>query len=910
MRQAFIIIVFYLLISLNLRAQEAVRINFDYTELDFRGFVSRAESTTGLKFFYKDEWVGNLKSGDVPGATSVQDLLNRLFEGESLYFFIDEAGNVVITKSFQVKTGNVPDDADKKFIAPSEFYDSGEKGKVSGNVVFEIGNPSERTKPGSVPLTGYITNRDTKEPVPGVTVYVQKLQTGAISNEYGFYSITLPRGGHLVQFSYIGMKEKSVSINMNSAGEMNVEMNSVLIPLKETVVTAQRSMTLQRFEVGLEKINITTFKLMPSLMGEADLLKSVLMLPGINTVGDGSAGFNVRGGSADQNLVLLYGAPVYNTTHFFGFFSSVNSDIIRDATMYKGGIPGRFGGRLSSVLDISAKEGNRNKFAGNAGISPVTTHLMLEGPIIKDKLTYLLTARTTYSNYLLHLIDNPALNNSSASFYDVNGKITWDASKKDKIDLNGYYSNDAFRFNSDTVYRYSNAVASARWRHFFNSRFFSMVTVYNSSYNYDISSEGTPTEGFSLTHKVNTTGAKGDFNLYQGRHEMNFGAELMYHNILPGKYYPAGDSSLVVPDKIDNESGIETAIYFEDKYSLTDYLSVNAGLRFSSFSAIGPASVMIYEPGYSKSISTIADTLQYGNGEIYQTYGGPELRLSMNFKLSTRQSLKLNYNRTRQYIHLLSNTTAISPTDTWKLCDYYVKPQIGDQVALGFYNVFSDLKIEASAEIYYKYMKNVVDFKGGTSLIMNRNVEKDLVNVNGKAYGIEVMMKKTEGRLQWTLGYTYARTWLRSTGTYSDEIINGGDWFPSNYDKPHELIALFNFLMSRRFSFSANYTYSTGRPITYPVTVYYIDGLLMTHYSDRNKYRVPDYSRLDISWRISGNLKSKKIAHPNWIFSIINVLGRQNVYSVYFRNEDNSVKGYKLSVFGQAIPSVTFNFDF
>ena len=894
----------------NMQAQEGIRITWDYAGLDFREFTVKAENATGLRFFYKDEWISDLRPGDFQGIVFLKDFLDKIFEGKSLYYFIDEAGNVVITKSFAVRVDNRTDPVDKNFIPPTEFYDSQDDGQLSGNVVYEIGNPAEKNKPGSVLLTGYITNRDSKEPVAGVTVFVQKLHAGTISNEYGFYSISLPRGGHLLQFSFIGMKEKFISINLNSPGDFNVEMNSVLIPLKETVVTAQRSMTLQRFEVGLEKINITRFKLMPSLMGEADLIKSVLMLPGINTVGDGSAGFNVRGGSADQNLVLLYNAPVYNSTHFFGFFSSVNSDIIRDATMYKGGIPGRFGGRISSVLDISAKDGNRKEFAGNAGISPITTHILLEGPIIKDTLTYLFTGRTTYSNYLLKLIDNPALNNSSASFYDLNGKISWDVNKKNKIDMNGYFSNDAFRFNSDTLYRYNNTIVSARWRHFFNSRLFSVVSLYNSSYNYNISSEGTPTEGFALTHRINTTGAKGDFNYYQGRHEMNFGAELLFHSVLPGKYYPAGDSSLVVADKIENENGLEGSLYIEDKFSLTDYLSVNAGLRISSFFAIGPASVMIYDPEFSKNLATITDTVRYGKGDIYKSYAGPEFRLSMNFKLSTKHSLKLNYNRTRQYIHLLSNTTAISPTDTWKLCDYYVKPQIGDQFAIGIYNVLSNLKIEASAEIYYKYMKNIVDFKGGTTLIMNRQIEKDLVNVNGQAYGVEFMMKKSEGRLQWTLGYTYARSMLKSTGDFSDEIINSGEWFPSNYDKPHELIVLFNFLMSRRFSFSANYTYSTGRPITYPVTVYYLDGLLMTHYSDRNKYRIPDYSRLDISWKISGNLKSRKIAHPNWIFSVINVLGRQNVYSVYFRNENNSVKGYKLSVFGQAIPSISFNFDF
>jgi hypothetical protein len=904
------LLVLTLLLSSLLYAQDERKITWDYKDLSFREFVDKAENILNLKFFFRDEWVKDLKPGDYPGISSLTELLDNLFRDKSLFYFIDESGNVVITKNFAVKVSETPKAGNKNFIAPTEYYDSQDKQKLSGNIFLDIGNPADRYKSGNVTITGYITNRDTKEPVAGVTVFVQKLSTGTISNEYGFYTLNLPRGVHLLQFSFIGMKEKQINVNLYGSGEMNIEMNSMLIPLKETVVSAQKNVIFQRYEVGVEKVDITSFRLLPTSMGESDIIKSVLLIPGVQSVGEGSAGFNVRGGSSDQNLILLYGAPVYNSSHFFGFFSAVNSDIIRDVTLYKGGIPGRYGGRISSVLDITSKDGNRREFAGNAGISPITAHVMVEGPIKKDTCTYIVTGRTTYSNWVFKLIDNSALKKSRASFYDLNARITYDINKNNKIDVSSYLSHDAFKFNSDTIYSYDNNIVALRWRHFFNSRFFSLLSLNNSNYNYEVESESTPEEAFILSHRVNSTGFKADFNWYQGRNEINYGADVTRYSVLPGSYLPSGDSSLVIPKTIQREKALETALYIDDKYVLTDYMSINAGVRFSSFFAFGPRSFMQYDPDFTKSRSTVIDTLNFKSHELYKTYLGPEFRISLNFRTGPRSSFKINYNRTRQYLHLLSNTTSISPTDTWKLSDYYLKPQVGDQYALGFYQMLFNNSLETSVELYYKQIQNMLDFKGGTNLIMADNIEKDVVNVKGKAYGLELSIKRDEGRVRWSLGYTYARTFLKSIGKFSDEIINKGEWFPANFDKPNDLIATFNFLFSRRFSFSANYTWSTGRPITYPVATYYMGDMLLVHYSDRNKYRIPDYMRLDLSFKLSGNLKSHKIANPHWIFSVYNLLGRQNVYSIYFKNEKKFVNGYKLSVFGRAIPSLSFNFDF
>ena len=893
-----------------LKAQEDYEVTGNFSGLSFNEMAAKVESQLNVKFFYKEQWVKDLHVSDNSRCTTLRCLLDDLFAGKALYYYIDPSGNIVITANYAVKVSAVPASTGEKYMAPTEYGSSEGSQVASGSSYIEVGNPAEKNMSGNVTLSGYISNKDTKDPVAGVTVFVQKLSAGTVSNQFGYYSIKLPRGAHQVQFSFIGMKNKVVNVNLYGTGELNVDMTSVLIPLKETVVSAQRSMILQRYEVGAQKVNITSFKLLPTSMGESDIIKNIMLIAGVQSVGEGSAGFNVRGGSAGQNLILLYGAPVYNSSHFFGFFSAVNSDIIKDATLYKGGIPSKYGGRISSVLDIGTREGNRQKFGGSAGISPITTHFLVEGPIKKDTCTFILAGRTTYSNWVLGLVQDPSLKNSRASFYDLNGTLTYDINSNNKIELSAYMSHDAFRFNSDTVYSYDNRIVALKWRHFYNSRFLSTFSLNSSSYDYNISSDKVAGEAFNLAHRISSTGFKSDFNLFLGRNELNFGTDFNFYSVLPGSYQPLGDSSLVIPDMIERERALEAAAYVDDKFVLNDVISINLGMRFSSYFSFGPNSVMIYNPEFSKSISSIVDTVNYGKGKIISKYAGPELRASLNFRLSEKNSLKLNYNRTRQYVHLLSNSTSISPTDTWKLCDYYLKPEIGDQFALGFYRLLFNGSTEFSVETYYKTIKNIVDFKAGTDLVMDKHIEKDVVDMKGKAYGLELVLSRTAGKIRYSIGYTYSRIFIKSLGVFSDEVINGNRWFPANYDKPNDLVVTFNYLFSRRISLSANYTYSTGRPITYPVAAYYIGNKLLVDYSERNKYRIPDYSRLDVSLRVGGNLRSHRIAHPNWTFSVYNLLGRENIYSIYFKQEGNRVLGYKLSVFGRAIPSVTFSFDF
>jgi hypothetical protein len=899
-----------LFLASNLLAQKNYMITWDYNDLSFKEFVSKAESWLPVRFFYKDEWVTDLRLSNYISCKTLSCVLDSLFKGISLYYLIDDSGKVVITKYYAVKILDKPSENQNNYIPQTSYTDSWKDQQTTETAYVEIGYAADRNKPGKVIVSGYVTNKDTKEPAAGVTVSVQNLSIGAITNEHGFYSLALPRGIHLIQFSFFGIKEKKINLNLNGTGLLNVEMNNTTIPLKEVVISSEKNTPIQRFEVGAVKINMASFRILPTSMGESDLLKSLILVPGVQTVGEGSAGFNVRGGSADQNLILLYGAPIYNSSHFFGFFSAINSDIIKDVTLYKGGIPSRYGGRISSVLDIESKEGNRKEFAGNAGISPITTHLMVEGPLIKDTLTYMLNGRTTYSNWILGLIKNPSIHNSRASFYDLNGTMTYNLNRNNKLNLSSYFSHDYFRFNPNTEYSYDNNIFALKWLHFFSTNFFSAFSINNSFYKYDILNQETQIEGYILSHQINTTGFKADFNWIQGRNEINFGLDLNRYSVLPGSYKPSNDSSLIIPNTINKERAIEGAMFVDDKFALTDYLSISTGIRMSSFYAFGPQKVFLYSPEFTKSNLTIADTLNFRNGKVITKYAGPELRASLNFKITDNTSIKINYNRTRQYIHLLSNSTAISPTDTWKLCDYYLKPEIGDQFALGFYKVLFRNSSEISAELYYKQIRNMIDFKGGSTLTMLENIEQDMIDLKGKAYGLELALKKKVGKVRFDLNYTYSRTFVKSIGSFRDEIINSGNWYPANYDRPNDLVITFHYFYSRRLSFSADYTYCTGRPTTYPISTYYVNDILLINYSDRNQFRLPDYSRLDVSFKVSGNLRSHKIAHPNWIFSVYNLTGKENAYSVYFEKVGNVIEGYKLSIFSRAVPSLTFSFDF
>lgn len=887
------------------------RVTWDYAGSSFEEFVSQAESQLQVRFYYRVEWTDGLTVPDFGVAPLLNDLLGRIFAGKAIFYFIDENGNIILTKDFTVKTFASETRTSDSWLPIRDSADAQERTVASEYLVFDIGNPAEKGRQGNVSITGYVRDKISGEPLRGVTVFVSELAKGTATDANGFYLVNVPRGTYNLKFSYLGMKETGVSTRVYGSGALDVEMAEEYISIEGAVVTARKSDALRRLETGLEKINMATFRLMPSSLGETDILKNILLLPGVKTVGEASQGFNVRGGASDQNLILLYGVPLFNPSHFFGFFTSVNSDIIKDLHLYKGGIPARYGGRLSSVIDILPRDGSNTEFSGNAGISPVATHLLLDIPVVKEKLSALIAARTTYSNRVMAMVDYPLLNKSKASFYDFNSRFVWTPDEKNSLELSGYLSNDAFRLNSDTTYGYSNNIISLKWNRSLHGKAALSVMAANSHYKYDVSSIETVEKAFYLNYKINYASVRGDFSMPAGNiHDLNAGIELGHYSILPGDLQPASGSSLIRPETIERERAMENALYLEDRMKLSERTSLSIGLRYALFSAFGPKTVMLYIPGLPRSSSAIIDSVSFASGKAYKNYSGPEYRVSFNYMISNSSSVKLNYNRTRQYLHLLTNSVSISPTDIWKLSDYYVRPQIADQYSAGYYLTIPWNNIELSAEIYYKPIRNMIEFKGGTVLTMNETIEKDIINVEGKAYGAEFMFRKSVGKITWHLSYTYSRILLRGTSEYDSESINGGNWFPASHDKPHDLSMSINYTVTRRLNFSLGYVYNTGRPITYPVGVYQSGETWLIHYSDRNKYRVPDYSRLDFSARLKGNLKSKKLMNPSWTFSCYNLLGRPNVYSEYFVMDGQTVRAYRLSVFARPIPTLTYSFDF
>jgi len=663
--------------------------------------------------------------------------------------------------------------------------------------------------------------------------------------------------------------------------------------------------------MGMQQLNIKTIKQIPTVFGEADVLRAILTLPGVTSVGESSTGFNVRGGAADQNLILFNDATVYNPAHFFGFFSAFNPDVVKTAELYKSSIPEKYGGRLSSVLDVTAREGNKKKFQGSGGVGPITARLNLEGPIDSGRTSFIASARTTYSNWLLRSIDNDMLNNSTAGFTDANLIISHEINAKNNLYFSGYISDDRFRLGNDTLYKYSNRNANLKWKHNFNNKITGVFTGGIEHYQYAISSDANKVNAYRFNFDVGQVYAHADFDyVISTKHHVDFGFSTIRYKIQPGTLEPNSDQSLVAKNAVEKEQGWESAIYAGDNITISDKFSATAGLRLSMFNYTGPHSNYMYAPGKPRNENTITDSITYNKGEVLKTYIVPEVRLTGRYTLSENASLKFSFNTQAQYIHALSDTSAISPTDIFKLSDQYIKPQKGSQYSIGYYQNFKSNTIEASVEVYYKSMQNYLDYKSGATLVLNPHIETDVINAKGKAYGAELLIRKTAGKLNGWLSYTYSRIQLKTDDLLAERPVNDGAWYPADYDKPNVVNFIGNYKMNHRFSISLNMVYGTGRPITLPVAEYYYGNSYRVLYSDRNVYRIPDYFRTDFSMNIDGNHKIHQKIHSSWTIGVYNFTSRNNAYSVYYQSENGQIKSYKLSIFGAAVPFITYNFRF
>ena len=917
MKKALILLVLFFCLSSFSQQDTIVTIEINSSNLTEA--LNQIEKQTGYTFFYKKKWLESyaISVNEKFEKATITDLLKFIFKETNLNFYLNET-QIILTENSVIYNKVATDFIEKKdlntiaikpvLIQETQKSDTNKDEKNDDLIV--IGKESVSKQKVLYEISGYVLNKKNETPVTEANIRIQnKIIT--TTNDKGFYKMMLPYGKHAIEIEASGYKKINLTVVAYGKGTKNFNLNETITELNEVIIEAASDKNIKSTTSGVTSINMEEVKSVPMVLGERDILKVAATLPGIKTTGEGSAGVNVRGGKEDQNLFLLDNATVYNPSHFFGFFSSINPYVIKNAEIYKGSIPAEFGGRLSSVFDIKSKDGSTEKISGEGGIGPVTSNLTINLPVFKGKSSILVGGRATYSDWILKALDNNELKNSKASFYDVIVKYNHEISKKTNIESTIYYSKDNFNLTSDSIYSYSNRVLALNARHTFNSKNRAEFGLTNSEYKFGIEYSSDNLKSFDFGFKVNETKliVKGIYE-YSNKHKFTYGLNSTLYNINPGTLNPTDENSLLEYQSTQKEKGLENAIYIADNIILNKKLSVNIGVRFSSFTALGASTQREYSPNAPLNDQNVVNEITFKNNEAIKTYNGFEYRIALRQLLTETISLKLGYDTNYQYLHKLSTNTTQSPTDTWKLADLNIKPTYGQQISLGIFKNFNDLPYEISLESYYKKSSNFLDYKIGAELILNDHIETEVIQGEGKAYGIELLIKKTSGRLNGWIGYTYSRTLVKLDSQHVEEVVNNGKYFPSNFDKPHDLSAILNYKFTKRYSLSTNFIYQTGRPITYPIGSYEYGGAQYTLYSDRNKFRIPDYYRLDIGMNIEGNHKLKKQAHSFWNISIYNVLGRNNPYSIYFVTEDGKIKGYKTSIFAIPIPTITYNFKF
>ena len=751
-----------------------------------------------------------------------------------------------------------------------------------------------------VSISGTIKDNATGETLIGATVRIKELpQSGTSSNSYGFYSLSAPPGDYTLIFTYVGYETilKQVSLHKSQAIDIKLGATNALT---EVVITSNRPNNDQIVSpvMGVEKLNMAQINSVPVVLGEKDILKTITLMPGIKSGGEGSTGFFVRGGASDQNLILLDEAPVYNASHLFGFFSTFNSDAIKDVSIYKGGMPAEYGGRLSSVLDVKMYDGNNKDFTVQGGLGLIASRIKVEGPIDSGKGSFMVSARRTYIDLFAKLSSDSTVKGSSLYFYDVNAKANYHFDSNNAIFISGYFGKDVIGLANAFGINWGNTTGTLRFNHVFSPKLFSNTSLIYSNYNYVIQSFESG-NSFKATSKITDLNFKEDFQYSASdSHRIKFGVDVIHHTITPGNVSSATDNAN--PISIEQRYGFENAAYVSDEWKASDRLTILYGVRLTDFSLLGPGSFNTYD-----AAGNVLTTKTYSSGQVVKNYFNPEPRFSASYQLDSVSSVKFSYNRNTQNIHLLTNSTSSSPTDLYVMSSNNIKPEIADQVSTGWFRNFNDNLFEFSAEVYYKWLQNQIDYKNGAQLLVNQNVESQLVYGSGRAYGLELFLKKKYGRFNGWIGYTLSKTEDKFAA------INNGSYFPARQDKPNDLSVVGIYQLTKRWSLSSTFVYSTGNAITYPTGKYEVGGLTTFSYSGRNGYREPATNRLDIGATLEG--KQHKKFHSSWTFSIYNLYGSREPYTISFRDSKtvpNTTEAVETSIFATPIPSVTWNFKF
>lgn len=769
----------------------------------------------------------------------------------------------------------------------------------------------------SYTINGKIADKSNGETLFGVSVFLKGTVIGVVTNEYGFYSLTAPKGNYTLTISYLGYTEINTEIILDKNQKFDFEINEFTTQLNEVVVSAEEPerVLLRKPEMSVSKLNVKTVKQMPVVLGEVDIIKSLQMLPGVTNNGEGSSGFHVRGGAADQNLVLLDEAIIYNTSHLLGFFSVFNADAIKDIKLYKGGIPARFGGRTSSVLDVRQKDGNSKNFAMTGGIGIISSRLALEGPMFKEKGSFLIAGRGSYA----HLFLKAAGEDNGANFYDLNLKTNYNLNEKNQLFLSGYFGRDDFEIGESFTSSYGNLSGNLRWNHIFNDRLFSNLSLIYSKYDYDL---GIAVEEFDWVSSINNYNIKYDLKYYASdKFKLDFGASGIYYDFDPGQIRPTSETSSINPLSLDRNKAFESALYINAEHKLNDKLTVQYGLRYSLFNRMGGQAMSDYADDKPVVYNSLLDIYErgtqigetnYGKSETIKKFGNLEPRASLAYQLNDFSSVKAGYSRAAQYIHLLSNTTSVTPLDVWTPSGEFIKPQLSDQFALGYFRNFDDKMYSMEVETYYKTTDNRIDYIDGSNLIGNNTIETEVLNGESRAYGLEFLVRKNEGNFTGWFAYTLSKSEQRTLGgNAGGPGINNGEWYNTAHDRTHDFSLTAAYQLNDKWSFGTNLVFQTGRPVTYPNGQYTYEGLSIASYSDRNSDRLPAYHRLDVSATYKPNRKPDKRWKGEWVFGLYNVYNQKNAASISFgQNVDTGAnEATRTAIFG-IVPSVTYNFKF
>jgi len=777
---------------------------------------------------------------------------------------------------------------------------------------YALGDSTATPPTAPLRLSGRITEARSGAPAIGAAIAIPGTPIGAAADENGYYELELPAGRHELLVQYIGFQTVLLDLSIYASGSFDLSMEFQALSLGEVVVEATADdRNLSTVQAGVEELSPTTIRKLPSFMGEADVVRSLTLLPGVNTVGEGAAGFNVRGGNIDQNLILQDGAPIFNSAHALGFFSIFNADAIEGVTLFKGNIPAQYGGRSSSVLDIDLREGDRREFHGKGGIGFVSSRLLLEGPTVPEKGSFLIGGRASYSDWILRSVRNPDVRQSSARFHDLTAKIDHQFGDRTRVGVTGYHSFDLFRYSDEFGYDWSNLLLSGYWSQLYSDRFSSELTVAFGSYDTrQFDPEGN--DAFNLYGGLEYYRVKQNF-VYQptDAHLLHLGAEWQFQDTYPERIEPGNEESTRAPREVEKDQGHELALYLNDEWTLTPALTLSLGLRWSFFLLTGPRTVFRYAPDQPRLPSTITDTIVYGAGERIQQYGGLEPRLSLRLRLSAQDAVKFSFNRLRQYAQLVSNTTVATPVDIWQLSTPYVPPLISDNLSLGFFHNWGDNTWEASIEGYYRWMDHLLSFRDLADLLLNEHLETELLSGRGRAYGLEFSLRKRLGSWTGWFSYTYSRSLAQVAGDFPETTINGGRWFPAPFDQPHQLSMVSKWQFNPKSSLTVNFVYNSGRPVTAPVGGYFLGNTYVPNFSDRNDFRIADYHRMDLAYTYDNSLGRSKGFRGSFTIGIYNLYFRNNAFSVFFQRDENDIpQAFQLSLLGTALPYVTYNFVF